>query len=129
MRTLIGASALLVLSSYSVDAACTPQDLAGTWSLFGSNGGRWSQCDLRIAESGDLSGRCIGTGRKARGDRATGNIEIDDRCGFSGALKVRRFDQPLRGAVDEELVTGAGIVGFDDKEKNFGSLFLMMRRP
>ena len=46
MRILI-AAALLAGSSSIAAAQCAPADLAGSWSLIGSNGGTWVICPLR----------------------------------------------------------------------------------
>lgn len=48
MRALVTAAALLALSAAPAAAQCAQEQLAGDWSLVGSNNGQWVHCTVAV---------------------------------------------------------------------------------
>ena len=126
MRVLI-AAALLAGSTTAAAAQCAPADLAGSWSLVGSNGGTWVICPMTIDAEGVLEGRCRGTGRPRRGHPIEGFLELADDCTFTGQWTIQRIDQEIEGALAEGSGVGSGIVHFGPRRQNLGLHFTLVR--
>ena len=126
MRILL-AAVLLASSSSIVAAQCAPADLAGSWSLIGSNGGTWVICPLAINAEGALEGRCRGSGRPRRGHPIEGLLELAENCSFSGQWTIQGIDQQIEGALAESAGVGAGIVRFGPRRQNLGLHFSLVR--
>ena len=121
-------AALLAATPATAQELCTQADLAGAWSLSGSNNGVWSECTVVINSEGAYEGRCLGTGRpKRRGDPVEGVIELAPDCSFNGVLAGEGFSQELAGHISGDV--GAGILKFGPARKNLGLAFFMIRLP
>jgi hypothetical protein len=126
MRILI-AAALLASSATTAAAQCAPADLAGSWSLIGSNGGAFSDCQLTTDVDGLSEGRCQGTGRSRRGDPIEVEMNLRPNCRFTGQWTIDGIEQDLQGALVEGNVgMGVGIVRFGPR-KRFGLHFTLVR--
>jgi hypothetical protein len=127
MKSIVLATTALLTLSAVASAECLPEQIAGSWTLVGSNGGAWTICALTIDDCGEFDGRCRGTGRAKRGQPLEGFIELDQACAFTGEWTIRRVTQQLEGALAESGDVAAGIVRFGETKKNLGLHFNLVR--
>ena len=127
MRIPIIAAAMLAGSASIAAAQCAPADLAGSWSLIGSNGGTYVDCPLTIDAEGLIEGRCRGTDRPRRGDPIEGELNLRANCTFAGEWTIEGVTQRIDGALAEgNLGVGVGIVRFGPRQR-FGLHFNLVR--
>jgi hypothetical protein len=123
MRFLIATVAALFVGTASAQAACTLEDLAGSWTTAESD--EAEICKLTFKDDGNITGTCTTYTKSGKVDEtrsAKGKVRIDeDTCAVEGNItrggKTRSFQGNT--AADLSIIIGTvrrqnGFIGYKD---------------